>query len=187
VRNSRLASGLRLYTFHVLLGLFVVVIAQVNCVREEPLDWDQVASLIDSEFPGLPTLTTAELQSVLSSDRPVLLLDVRTPEEFAISHLQGAHQTDSTETAVATVAMTDPGALVVAYCSVGYRSAALVQQLRDRGIDAVNLEGSIFQWANENRPVYRGPGPVTEVHPFDDSWGTLLERNLWAYDPSMAR
>lgn len=181
--KSGLASGFRLYTVPVLLGLFLV--SQANCVSAEPLDWDQVASLIDSEFPGLPTLTTAELQSALSADRPVLLLDVRTPEEFAISHLQEAHQIDSAETAVALLAMTEPGTLVVAYCSVGYRSAALVQELRDRGIDAVNLEGSIFRWANENRPVYRGADPVTEVHPFDDSWGTLLERNLWAYDLSM--
>ena len=184
MRKSVLVSAFRFCTLAVLLGLSVI--AQISCVREEPLDWDQVAGLINSEFPGLPTLTTAELQSTLSTDHPVVLLDVRTPEEFAISHLQGAHQTDSAEAVVALLAMTEPGALVVAYCSVGYRSAALVQELRDRGIDAVNLEGSIFQWANENRPVYRGTDPVTEVHPFDDSWGTLLERNLWAYDLSMA-
>ena len=180
--RSGLTARFRLYPVPILLGLFVV--AQVGCAQDTPLDWDQVASLIDSEFPGLPTLTTTELQSALSADRPVLLLDARSPEEFAVSHLQGAHQTDSAETAVAIVAMTDPEALVVAYCSVGYRSAALVQELRDRGINAVNLEGSIFRWANENRPVYRGADPVAEVHPFSDSWGTLLERNRWAYDRS---
>ena len=185
MRNSGFASGFRLCTVPVLLGLFVV--AQVNCLREEPLDWDQVTSLIDSEFPGVPTLTTAELQSALSADRPVLLLDVRAPEEFAISHLQGAQRADTVETTVALLATAEPGALVVAYCSVGYRSAALVQELHDRGIDAVNLEGSIFQWANEDRPVYRGADPVKEVHPFDDSWGTLLDRNLWAYDLTPAR
>ena len=181
--KSGLASGFRFYTLPVLLGLFVVT--QVNCSREEPLDWDQVASLVDSEFPGLPTLTTTELQNAISADRPVLLLDVRAPDEFAISHLQGAQRADTVETAVAILATADPDALVVAYCSVGYRSAALVQELRDRGIDAANLEGSIFRWANENRPVYRGANPVREVHPFDDSWGTLLERDLWAYDLSM--
>lgn len=182
MRKSGLASRFHLYTVPVLLGLFVV--AQVCCAKNTPLDWHQVATLIDSEFPGLPMLTTTELQSALSADRPVLLLDVRAPEEFAISHLQGAQRADSIETAVAILAMADPGSLVVAYCSVGYRSAALIQELRDRGIDAVNLEGSIFQWANENRPVYRGTDPVTEVHPFDDSWGALLERALWAHDPA---
>ena len=180
MRKSGLASRFRLYAVLVLLGL---VAAQVGCAQNTPPDWDQVATLIDSEFPRLPTLTTTELQSALSADRPVLLLDVRAPDEFAVSHLQGAQRADSAETAVAILAMADPGTLVVAYCSVGYRSAALVQELLDRGIDAVNLEGSIFQWANEHRPVYRGTDPVREVHPFDDSWGTLLDRNLWAHDP----
>lgn len=42
------------------------------------------------------------------------------------------------------------------------------------------LDGSIFEWVNEGRPVYRDGRVVAEVHPFDDRWGTLLDRRLWA-------
>ena len=163
------------------LGLLLIV--QIGCTSNLSLDWAQVSELIETEFPNLPTLTTAELQDALSTDRPVVLLDARAPEEFAVSHLSGARRVDSVQEAMAVLDTSDSDALVVAYCSVGYRSAALVQALRARGIEAFNLEGSIFRWANEERPVHRGDAAVREVHPFNDSWGPLLDRNLWAYAP----
>ncbi len=43
-----------------------------------------------------------------------------------------------------------------------------------------NLKGSIFQWANEGRPVVRDGEPVREVHPYDAVWGRLLDRDLRA-------
>ena len=41
-------------------------------------------------------------------------------------------------------------------------------------VKAYNLEGSIFQWANENRPLDGSEG----VHPFSYVWGCLGLR--WA-------
>ena len=50
----------------------------------------------------------------------------------------------------------------------------------------MNLEGSIFRWAGEGRPVYRDGVRVEQVHPYDDRWGALLPRTLWAYAPAAA-
>ena len=49
--------------------------------------------------------------------------------------------------------------------------------------DVWNLEGSIFQWANGGRPVYRDGRPVEAVHPYNTLWGTLLADSLRAYEP----
>ena len=46
-----------------------------------------------------------------------------------------------------------------------------------------NLEGSIFEWANQGHPVERAGAPVNEVHPYDESWGTLLREDLRVYQP----
>ena len=55
---------------------------------------------------------------------------------------------------------------MVAYCSVGYRSAGLTDELGQRGYTRVcNLEGSLFQWANEGRPLVNADGRVNVVHP----------------------
>ena len=72
--------------------------------------------------------------------------------------------------------------------ALGTASAALAQKLKARGYTNVaNLEGSIFQWANEGRPVYRGDEQVTQVHPFDAQWGRLLKGELRFPLPESAR
>ena len=39
-----------------------------------------------------------------------------------------------------------------------------------------NLEGSIFKWANEGRPLVQGQTTAHKVHPHDTRWGNLLEK-----------
>ena len=49
--------------------------------------------------------------------------------------------------------------------------------------EVYNLEGSIFRWANEDRPLYRGDVAVRQVHPFDESWAALLHADRRSYSP----
>ena len=152
----------------------------------QPLDWSAVRALIAEQFPDVPSVTTAELAASLAADPAgVVILDARAAREFAVSHLPGAHHVGADADTAGRLAAAVPGARVVVYCSVGYRSAALVERLRERGhTNAVNLEGSIFRWAREGRPVYRGEARVQQVHPYDDNWGALLPRSLWEYAPT---
>lgn len=153
------------------------------------LDWHSVERLIAEQFPDVPSVTTHELAALLSSAAGgVVLLDARGAEEYAVSHLRGARHVGSDAAAAGRLAAAAPDATVVAYCAVGYRSAALVARLRAMGhAHAVNLAGSIFRWAGEGRPVYRGGARVEQVHPYDDAWGALLPRSLWAFLADGAR
>ena len=152
----------------------------------QALDWNAVDAMIADDFPDVPSLTTDDLAASLALDATgVVLLDAREAEEFAVSHLPGARHVGSDAAAAERLAAAAPDAVVVVYCAVGYRSAALVDRLRGRGhANAVNLEGSIFRWAGEGRAVYRGAERVEQVHPYDDNWGALLPRSLWAYAAS---
>ncbi|MGH7943844.1 MAG: rhodanese-like domain-containing protein, partial [Opitutaceae bacterium] len=78
-----------------------------------------------------------------------------------------------------------PDRAVVVYCSVGWRSAEVVARLAKGGKHGVlNLDGSIFQWANEGRSLIDSRAePVRVVHPFNRAWGSLLERSLWSHVP----
>ncbi|GAA4387005.1 rhodanese-like domain-containing protein [Hymenobacter koreensis] len=77
------------------------------------------------------TLDAQQVQRVLAKPN-VVLLDVRTPDEFATGHVRGARNlnflsTDFTD----QVAKLDPNATYVVYCASGNRSgkaAALMQQ-----------------------------------------------------------
>jgi rhodanese-related sulfurtransferase len=160
---------------------------QVGC--SDAMTWRAVDRMIASSFPAVPTVTTDRLAERLADTtqgRPVLL-DARSPAEYAVSHLRGARRIDPTATqfpGLDTLARDTP---IVVYCSVGYRSARIASRLRARGFeDVANLRGSIFRWANEGRPVVRGDSVVRAVHPYDDTWGTLLDEDLRAYPPPSA-
>jgi rhodanese-related sulfurtransferase len=166
----------------VLLGLFPV---QAGCAQE--MGWGAVERLIERDAPGVPRITTDSLAERLA-DRDVrrpLLLDARAPDEYAVSHLPGALRVDPDAEAfpmLDTVATDTP---IVVYCSVGYRSAKVTERLREQGYaNAVNLQGSIFRWANEGRPVVRDGERVRQVHPYDAVWGQLLDAELRAYTPA---
>ena len=70
---------------------------------------------------------------------------------------------------------------IVTYCAVGYRSGEMATGLRAAGFTNVrNLEGSIFQWANEHRPLVRENERVSTVHPYSALWGRLLADDVRA-------
>lgn len=143
------------------------------------LGWPWITRWIGQTFPAVPAMTTQHLADWLNQGKEPqpLLLDVRKAEEFAVSHLpQARHAPDVN----AVLAMDLPKAQpLVAYCSVGYRSARLAAQLQAAGFTEVkNLEGSIFQWANEDRPLVQSGQPVSGVHPYNSLWGLLLKPGL---------
>lgn len=134
--------------------------------------------LVRARFPKVQMLSTEELRAWLADEqRPApLLLDVRTPQEFAVSHLPGARRVDPDASAAEVLPLLRQGQPVVAYCSVGYRSSALAERLRKAGVENIyNLEGSIFQWANEGRPLQRDGQPAQTVHPYNATFGRMLD------------
>lgn len=147
------------------------------CLRS--IAWWGVDHWVQWAFPEVPTLTTQNLADWLRvGEAPLpILLDVRRESEYEVSHLPGAYRTANLAAALALEL--DPAQPIVAYCSVGYRSARLVAQLQQAGYsEAYNLAGSIFQWANEGRSLVQAGQPTAAVHPYSPSWGLLLKPGL---------
>jgi rhodanese-related sulfurtransferase len=69
-----------------------------------------------------------------------LLLDVRTPAEFAGGHLPGAKNVPVGELS-ARLGELPKDRAIVAYCQSGMRSASAVRLLRAQGFEAWNLGG----------------------------------------------
>ena len=158
-----------------------VLALQLGC--SEDLTWRAVDRMIETKFPNVPTITTDSLARRLADTtaaRPVLL-DARSPEEYAVSHLPEAQQVSPDADTIAGLDTLSRETPVVVYCSVGYRSARITSRLQKQGFTNVsNLKGSIFRWANEGRTVVRDGTPVRSVHPYDDTWGRLLNDDLHA-------
>ncbi len=143
--------------------------------------WAFVKYLIHLQFPDVQFLSTRELAAWLAQpgNAPPFLLDARTAEEYEVSHLYSARLAPSDAHALNQWIGLTNSTPIVAYCSVGYRSAKFARQLQAMGYKNVfNLEGSIFEWVNEGRPVYGEEQTVRQVHPFNSLWGLLLTPNL---------
>ena len=147
-----------------------------------PRSATELRPLIDLRYPGIRWVDAPTLARWLAREPESLplLLDVREPEEFAVSQLRDARRVAPNLADVSTLHI-EPGATVVVYCAVGLRSAALFARLRASGARNVyNLLGGIFEWAKQGRPLYRGATRAYVVHPYDRLWGTLIRPELRA-------
>ena len=108
----------------------------------------------DSSAPVQPS----ELAAVLAGEDAPLLLDVRTPEEFAQGHVRGATLVPVQELAARLgelAAYKERG--VVTYCEVGGRAGKAMELLRAHGFTRVRLlDGSMKRWREEGREVATG-------------------------------
>lgn len=140
-------------------------------------DIESLEKLVRRRFPSVRQISTEELARWIESRRPApLLLDLRDADEYAVSHLSGARHVAPDAKAQDVRLGVPKDAPIVTYCSVGYRSSAFARRLQDAGYTNVqNLEGSIFRWANEGRPLVRDGRPVQVVHPYSNYWSRLLK------------
>ena len=164
--------------------------AQVAWIFRAPKDFAEINQVIAEKFPSVPFLTVGDIAAAQGKADTPVLLDYRAKAEYEVSHLAGAiwvADLSAARAAIAKVRVSDPKRKVVVYCSVGYRSADLVNQLMnlpDRGYskELYNLRGSIFQWANEGLPLVKlqvgVEVPATQVHPYNSKWGALLQPQL---------
>jgi rhodanese-related sulfurtransferase len=115
--------------------------------------------------------------------RPIII-DVRKDAEFRVSHLDEALHLESAEAISSVIAERGLGkdTEIIVYCSVGYRSASVAANLQARGFTKVlNLEHSLFEWAQKGYPMTGGSGSTDKVHPFNRAWSILVDDSLHAY------
>lgn len=170
---------------NVRIGLLMtgLIIAAIALFGARSIEWFVLEQSLRHRFPKVKWITTAQLADWLTDKKrqPPVLLDVRTEEEWNVSHLLEARRVDPRAPFEEVISGMPKDAPIVTYCAVGYRSGTVATKLREAGFTNVwNLEGSIFQWANEHRPLVREGQPVTTVHPYSSLWGRLLSDDVRA-------
>ena len=134
-------------------------------------------------FADVRHITPDELQAMAETP---LLIDVREPGEYAVSRLPGAEHASDNEALLALVENAGDRPVVV-YCSLGVRSSRAARFLAANGhTNVANLDGSLFRWANEGRPLENASGPTDRAHPFNLWWGRYLRSELHARKPDHA-
>ncbi len=130
------------------------------------------------------TLSATEFEQQLQKSSGPLILDVRTPEEFATGHLEGAINLDINQpdfrdqlTRIAT------GKPVFVYCKGGGRSTQAVTLMQEAGIDTIyELKGGILSWENSNKLIVGTTAATAEAMSISDYEQLIAEHPLLIVD-----
>ena len=101
-------------------------------------------------FDDVPSLAPSELPAKIADGWE--LLDVRTDQEWAEGRIDGATHIPMDQL---VARLDEVGDRVVCVCAVGARSARVTQYLNTQGREAVNLDGGVYGWADQGRPLVR--------------------------------
>lgn len=108
-----------------------------------------------SSVQATSEVVSAEEFAAVMAEPDVVTLDVRSPEEFAEGHIEGAINIDINGPDFAgEVAQLDPNVTYAVYCRSGNRSAAAVAIMEDQGFtDLYDLGGGIGSWQSAGYPL----------------------------------
>ncbi len=82
-------------------------------------------------FPNVKSIKISQFVRWLDQKASsiLLILDARSQEEYAVSHIKSAQLIEPTNPAIAVISEVPLDTPIVVYCSVGYRSAKVARQL----------------------------------------------------------
>lgn len=163
---SPAAPGCRLA---LLLALLLALAACPQSPADDAARQLRVAALYadaKSKFPDAPEIAPAQALDRWRAGT-LVLIDVRSPEEQAVSRLPGA----VTEAAFLADPARYAGKTAVAYCTIGYRSGLFAQALARKGIPVANLAGGLLGWLHAGGTLVDAQGAATQrVHVYGRTW-----------------
>jgi len=127
-----------------------------------------------------PTISCDSLN--IAHDKYVLI-DTRSEEEYEVSHLEGAEFLNYDTYQDVDITQYDKETPIIFYCSVGWRSQEVTEYFMKQDFNNVyNLYGGIFEWSNNDLPLYNIKGEDTDsVHVFSKKWGFWLKSGVKVY------
>ena len=133
-------KDLLLLVLVILFGATVLRLARRILTHAQPQPESQVTPWI--------TLTAREAKERLDEDAGIILLDVRTQEEYDGGHIPGAVclPVETFGDGDLTTLLPDKNAEIFVYCRSGRRSAQAAKLLTDLGYTAVTDFGGILDW-----------------------------------------
>ncbi len=107
-----------------------------GCIADVPATYEQI--------------TPEDAKNIMNSSSDYVILDVRTDEEFAEGHIEGAVLIPDYEIeARAESELTDKKQLILVYCRSGRRSKLASETLVNMGYTNVKEFGGIIDWPYE--------------------------------------
>lgn len=141
-----------------------------NALAQNPEGFDKMAKNMAGK--KAPFITKDALIAAQNAGKEIVYLDSRELAEYQVSHMPGAIWVGYDNVDWKKIDKIKKSAMVVIYCSVGYRSGKLTEQLAAKGFTNVkNLYGGLFNWANNSGKLVNSMGVSTnEIHGYNKNW-----------------
>ncbi|NJK84044.1 MAG: rhodanese-like domain-containing protein [Saprospiraceae bacterium] len=161
--------------------LFISLFSLLSCQGQSKVESKTYALMLRGLLShSVPEVTASQAHEVKDK---AIFLDAREEKEYQVSHIPNAIFVGYDKFDLEKVAHLAKDKKIVVYCSVGYRSEKITEQLLESGFkDVANLYGGIFEWKNKGYEVVNKDNQATEkVHAFDKTWGIWLKKGEKVY------
>ena len=158
-----------------IIGMLAVVIALLGVVfllyksyaeknASNPDEKESFLTHMLSQFT--PSLSVGEVELALHAQKPITILDVREPSEYAASHIPGAINIPQARIHdAAKTVLTDKHATIYLYCKTDKRSSNATRTLRSMGYkNALNVSGGIDEWQKAGYPLQSNLGQTAQFN-----------------------
>lgn len=139
-------------------AVLLIAIGLIACQSKKQLTEPQTSENIEpsifssskSSAGKYQRISAKDAQARMDSGDEIIILDVRTPAEFAEGYIKGAINLPLDRiTKDAPTVLTDKEAEILIYCRSGNRSKTAAQQLIKLGYTNVYDFGGIIDWSGE--------------------------------------
>lgn len=105
------------------------------------------------DAPG--AVDAVDAAELIRSDSDLVVLDIRTPEEFAAGHIEGAVNIDfKADTFAAKIGELDPEKAYLLHCRSGARSGQSLPLFKDLNFEKIyHLDSGFNGWKAAGKPV----------------------------------
>lgn len=146
-----------------------------HAARDAPAKIERLYQRYARAFPAVRAIDVATVRA--ATNRNLVIVDVRTQNERAVSMIPGAISREAFEASVSF----RTNAEIIVYCTIGARSGKYASRLVDRGYDAYNLRGGVLAWAHSGGTFTNDQGVTRRVHVYGKKWNLLPPsyRGVW--------
>lgn len=155
-------------------GLFLIMVSGLSAQLSRTTNPE-----FEKEIDGLlsETIPFVYVEELAKKDiSKLILLDAREWEEYAVSHIPQARYIGFDEPSMTVLSDVEKDKEIIVYCSIGYRSEKIAEQLKEMGYHNVkNLYGSIFEWVNQGHQIENNKRQATnKIHTYSKKWSRWM-------------
>jgi phage shock protein E len=136
---------------------FLFVVLVLGAVNNATAQADGRNATTGKPATSVKNIDASEAAKLLDENKKIVVLDVRTPDEFAAGHIAGATNINFNDPKLKErIVALDKSKPYLVHCAAGGRSAKAREILKELQFQSIyHLDGGLKAWEKAGKPVVR--------------------------------